>query len=1327
MDFDFKMFSTRSFERFAQAMAVHVLGQGVLVFGDGPDGAREAAYEGILTAFPSQDDQWTGYTVMQAKFRQVPGTPQEDANWLVAQLREELEKFVAPSSRLRIPDYYLLVTNAQLSPMPAEKRGKTVIQGGIAKIDSVFAEYREKIGFRDYRVWHRDELATRLMSADGLRRSYAAWLSSSDVIADLLDTMHANVAAMRDGMYRYLMRELRAHQPIRLQQAGHTNEAQIMIEDVFVDLPYTGGGQRYDADPDNKRLLASLLARARDRLDGASVKAQQERGAGRPERLLLLGGPGQGKSTLSQFLAQIFRANLLRSERGGHYPADVGRIIERTLEKARAEGLEVDVPKRFPLRVDLPNFADWLAGANGQTTGSLLQYLSGHVGRIADKGVALDDLRDWITRYPMVLILDGLDEVPPSANRGPVLTAIREFWDEAATADLLMVVTTRPQGYNDDLDPSYYTKLEMAPLAPEQAIVYAGKLADARIADLIQRERVIARFRDAAASETTRRLMVSPLQVAILLALIDQRGESPTDRWSLFDKYFAVVLQREQGKSGPVGDTMKRLSRQIAAVHYKAGFLLHGEAETQGGSEASLSVADFRELIKGQLEDEEYEGEELQQVTEALLAASTERLVLLVHRSEGQFSFEVRSLQEFMAAAHLMTGREAIVQKRLGAVAGRAHWLHVFQIAASKCFSANDCEQYRDTILNICLDLNENGEEIDRLLRTGSQLALALLDDGLAHDQPKYRRLLFKTALDVLHVGPDLLPDSLYAHCGREPERAMEHLRGYVASPHNNVADAAWKLILQCASRAEAWTERLLDDIWPDTPEGKARLFKHGVEFPNEPPVYFRMRRSLEETSLLLIDKALLEESDFDENDRRKRHALSAFPCLLPVASFTNIETTIDLKIGGSSTSMGWMMESITASGNLVELYADLPNSEPWALLHALREFHGAPSHTALANLLERLVDEGWKEGFMAIQHFLPWPLATLLLMEGEDGDLRKIATKVRAGMYGQLADWHAAEARWRERGIVDADLQNLRSGTFFDAKVADVGCFSGSGYSLSHAAKSSEWVETFWGYVSQTHGKMRLILGDMLRFIVYIYPPKKTSISIENALLLIDRSERSWVRPTILAAFPETILSEPEVLRRLDQWGRAGRVYLMTDVVVPNKLYEILVDKLGEFPGLLVFLTNLLVAKTLEHRPPLIGELDLSMFTEGDGPVISAYADVLSLVAGRIDCTVISRVLMNAVDKARDPPVAVLAQFLENMRLEASVQSVIAEAIASVVNKNPTLPRRMFLPSIQRIANSRIAELHDPDTWGALDLGDALLALAGSRRKSNDASGATP
>lgn len=763
MNFDFTTFSARSFERFSQALSVHVLGNGLFVFGDGPDGGREATYEGTLE-FPTSQDRWSGYLVMQAKFRQVPGTPAQDANWLAEQLSCELEKYLPPSN-LRPPEFYILVSNACLSPMP-KGNART---GGQDKIDKIFAKYGPKIGLKGYRVWHRDQIGTYLQNAPNLRKTYAAWLSTSDVIAGLLDQQAERAGDLADTMFRYVSRELRAHQPLRLQQAGHTGEAQIMIEDVFTDLPFRTNARD---EEEERKLLAALLERSRDQLDAASIKARQgDIAHGRPERILLLGGPGQGKSTLSQFMAQIARAAILVSNQSAKLSADIVSIATSTLDKARAGGLAIDLPRRFPLRIELPNFADAMSNETGDHTQSLLGYLCRHIERVAGGKVSSDELRRWINVYPTLLILDGLDEVPPSANRDAVIRAISELWDDAPEADLLMIVTTRPQGYNDDLDPRLYSKFEMTPLSTADAIDYATKLAAHKLSDPLQRERVLTRMEDATRNPTTARLMVSPLQVAILLALIDQRGDAPTDRWSLFEKYFSVVLEREQGKVGPVGETMRRWARAITALHHKVGFLLQVDAETRGSSEAFLIGAELSELIRDHLLDEGFEGKELETTAEELRTASTERLVLIVQREEDRFSFEVRSLQEFMAAAYLMTGRERVVQARLEKIANRSHWHHVFLIAASKCFAATDSQHYRDTIVTLCQAMNLESEAIDRLLRTGSQLALALLDDGLAYDQPKYRRLLITTAMQVIDAGASAVPASLADHCSLETDR----------------------------------------------------------------------------------------------------------------------------------------------------------------------------------------------------------------------------------------------------------------------------------------------------------------------------------------------------------------------------------------------------------------------------------------------------------------------------------------------------------------------------------------------------------------------------
>lgn len=70
-DYSLERLSARTFEQLVQALAQKHLGARALLFGDGPDGAREAEYQGTCQ-LPPLNEEWTGSVVVQAKFLQTP-------------------------------------------------------------------------------------------------------------------------------------------------------------------------------------------------------------------------------------------------------------------------------------------------------------------------------------------------------------------------------------------------------------------------------------------------------------------------------------------------------------------------------------------------------------------------------------------------------------------------------------------------------------------------------------------------------------------------------------------------------------------------------------------------------------------------------------------------------------------------------------------------------------------------------------------------------------------------------------------------------------------------------------------------------------------------------------------------------------------------------------------------------------------------------------------------------------------------------------------------------------------------------------------------------
>src|ERR1051326_6633720 len=121
------------------------------------------------------------------------------------------------------------------------------------------------------------------------------------------------------------------------------------------------------------------------------------------------------------------------------------------------------------------------------------------------------------------MVLDGLDEVPSSSNRDDILAAVRDFWIDASdcNADLMIIATTRPQGYNDDFNPRLYQHDWLTPLSQARALHYANRLVAARyLGNQERQERILHRLERASHDEATARMMRSPLQVTIMATLV---------------------------------------------------------------------------------------------------------------------------------------------------------------------------------------------------------------------------------------------------------------------------------------------------------------------------------------------------------------------------------------------------------------------------------------------------------------------------------------------------------------------------------------------------------------------------------------------------------------------------------------------------------------------------------------------------------------------------------------------------------------------------------------------------------------------------------------
>ncbi|WP_018504462.1 nSTAND1 domain-containing NTPase [Parafrankia discariae] len=274
MKHDLSRLNEQDFEHLAQALMMAVFGRGTEVYGDGPDGGRDATFDGVvLLPEEAGGGTWAGYGVMQAKFLRRPHGDTRDASWLAQQLKKEFGKWSGPKSQRaskgRTPEYLLVVTNVVLSP--------ALGGGGIDTIERLISERAAGLGLKGWWVWHYDTLGRLLEIYPGIRRSYTGEILPGDVMSSVLERMAAE-----------------PHWGERVADGGSTSA---------VACPYQGLAAFTESD-------AALFFGREQLTVRLATRLAHSYGEGRP--LVVLGASGAGKSS-------VLAAGLLPALRQGQF------------------------------------------------------------------------------------------------------------------------------------------------------------------------------------------------------------------------------------------------------------------------------------------------------------------------------------------------------------------------------------------------------------------------------------------------------------------------------------------------------------------------------------------------------------------------------------------------------------------------------------------------------------------------------------------------------------------------------------------------------------------------------------------------------------------------------------------------------------------------------------------------------------------------------------------------------------------------------------------------------------------------------------------------
>lgn len=727
MRYDFSKMDADSFELMVRSLNEKIFGVKCEQFGLGPDGQREFTFEGTVKDCAGVEFQ--GRTIGQVKYRYIT-TAKDDYKWLTKEIDGELKRFREKEKEYR-PDNYFFYTNLVLTP--AKDTGtKDKINAYVKAHNDIIPHFYVK-GY--------DEICALLDNNRDVAASYASHILPGDVLMKLLtELLIGDETDYLQVVKKYLFAEFEEEMYTRLEQAGSMTEKKISIERVCVDIDVADkkGGEPYK--------LAKQVFRLGNKVLGHK-KTSGRRELERDENFVLIGGPGNGKSTICQFIAQIYRACYLKK---------LG-YTDKVLDgfwKGIEENYEYEIHcARIPFKIALREYAAWMKRRDECESVSVMDYMQDRIRKKTSHEVPLAMLRKLLGMQAWIFFFDGLDEVPESSNRQEVLRQLRFFIAmelQEMQCDCMVVATTRAQGYNHDFDERKYQHVEVAEFSRQDCGIYIRRLFEVMEEQLERREECIRIMEEAMKDETISRLMETPLQASIIAILVKSGGKPPHERYSLFRQYYETMVKRERQKGivATLNDNMDWLEE----IHYMVGYRLQCESEREENPSAEISEERLRALIKAYVEDKKddfYEPEQgTEEKEEEFFMTITRRLCFLCENRDGFYSFAIRSIQEYFAGTCLVKDKsDGEAMENIRRIAYSSYWRNVLLFALG--YIELERKSLEKEIGLLCQQMNgaDNIEKADytseNVCLFGSWLAVDILAEDIfrGKEQNKYVKL----------------------------------------------------------------------------------------------------------------------------------------------------------------------------------------------------------------------------------------------------------------------------------------------------------------------------------------------------------------------------------------------------------------------------------------------------------------------------------------------------------------------------------------------------------------------------------------------------------
>ncbi|MCJ2105910.1 hypothetical protein MKK70_11090 [Methylobacterium sp. E-041] len=747
---DLAKLDERSFEHMINFLAMKVLGPGVTTFGPGSDGGRDGYYQGTAP-YPSTSDTWSGIWYIQSKFHR-PHLTKDSQAWVLEQISDELKEFAKPGTNRVWPNIWIFATNVDISAVPDN--------GTFDKARKLVRETNPALEGR-FHIWSGNKIIGLLNIHNEVTKQYLHLLTPGHVLASIFDGLQDERASVEELTRYLIVNQFDDQQYTKLEQAGSSTDIRPGIQRLFIDLPYICTTTPVAGKA--AQSIAHSLARNHQidaRIDKSDNWQSWSRNPQRSRIWFIKAGPGQGKSTIGQYLSQIQRAAFITHENGPRVNFQQMNTAREVKEIAVSQNLWPASP-RIPVYVELKDFAQWVSRQKNLDSTGILVYLSSLFSAKINKLMLPGTFKRALSAGKWLFIFDGLDEVP-SNFKDKVAQEVTLFIDNLlieVDSDAMSICTSRPQGYSGQFSDLHSAVVILSDLSAEQALACARPILEiGRTQD--EAERNIEILKEALSSQAITEIMKTPLQSHIMAVVVRDGGRPPERRWQLYDNFYRVVKKREANKASPnhgLAILLRDGDKLIKALHNKLGFELHKSAELGEGSDTSLSKTELQAIVYNVTSSKLDDG--IAETSAILMEATTDRLVLVnTPETTEKVRFDVRQLQEFFAGEYIYEGVEhELLHKRLSVIASDQHWREVMHFVLSAIV-----ENRQQTNLAVAVSVLNSIDSSDdpdvriyrRRLAIGGLIAARLLSEGVL-EQDKRDRQQFRTCFSTLLASAD--------------------------------------------------------------------------------------------------------------------------------------------------------------------------------------------------------------------------------------------------------------------------------------------------------------------------------------------------------------------------------------------------------------------------------------------------------------------------------------------------------------------------------------------------------------------------------------------